>query len=382
MKCGLCLPHCPSYAVTGHEGDSPRGRIALMQGLSTGLIPAGERLQHHLDGCLGCRACEPVCPARVPYGQILDAGRAQLANARPAPGRRWRLRFTVSAPGQALLRLTRALWQGLHLHRLARALGGYRAGRLGRWLSLLPRRALDVPALPAATADRGEVVLFAGCTGRSLDGEALDATRKVLQALGFRPRLVDGCCGALLTHAGDAAGGAAQARAAGQALAGSAPIISIATGCGAQLAEHPDADVRGRVVDALQFVRQHWPAGLQLQALKGTVSLHLACSQRNVLKRRDDLGWLAQVLPGAQWRELDPSQQCCGAAGHHLLEHPRVADRHLAPKLEALQAQRPDWVVSSNIGCSLHLAGGLRRADLSSPTVVHPLVLLARHWPC
>ena len=63
VKCGLCLPHCPTYALSRHEADSPRGRIALAQGLASGLIAATPRVTAHLDGCLSCRACEAVCPA-------------------------------------------------------------------------------------------------------------------------------------------------------------------------------------------------------------------------------------------------------------------------------------------------------------------------------
>src|SRR3546814_20824056 len=62
VKCGLCLPHCPTYQETRNEADSPRGRIMLMQGLASGMIGHSDSLQSHLDGCLSCRSCERVCP--------------------------------------------------------------------------------------------------------------------------------------------------------------------------------------------------------------------------------------------------------------------------------------------------------------------------------
>src|SRR5579859_3668385 len=78
VKCALCLPHCPTYKVARDEGESPRGRIALMQGLATGKLDATPRLAAHLDHCLACRACEAVCPAEVPYGKLIDAARLEL----------------------------------------------------------------------------------------------------------------------------------------------------------------------------------------------------------------------------------------------------------------------------------------------------------------
>ncbi len=78
VKCALCLPHCPTYRQSLDEGESPRGRIALMQGLATGALEITPALSGHLDRCLACRACEAVCPAEVPYGKLIDAARALL----------------------------------------------------------------------------------------------------------------------------------------------------------------------------------------------------------------------------------------------------------------------------------------------------------------
>ena len=91
VKCGLCLPRCPTYLETQHEADSPRGRIALIQGLAAGRVLLSPTLEQHLDGCLSCRACESVCPAQVPYGRVLDGGRELLAQQRPARVRALRL---------------------------------------------------------------------------------------------------------------------------------------------------------------------------------------------------------------------------------------------------------------------------------------------------
>ena len=108
VKCGICLPHCPTYRVTQNEADSPRGRIMLMQGLATGMLGAEPALQAHLDGCLTCRACEAVCPAEVPYGELIDSVREVLQEIQPTRNRVARLMARVLV-NKSMLFLTAAL---------------------------------------------------------------------------------------------------------------------------------------------------------------------------------------------------------------------------------------------------------------------------------
>src|SRR2546426_12422175 len=83
VHCGLCLASCPTFSILGTEMDSPRGRIMLIKSLAEGRIALTESTKAHLDLCLGCRACETVCPSGVPYGQLIEAGRAEIERERP-----------------------------------------------------------------------------------------------------------------------------------------------------------------------------------------------------------------------------------------------------------------------------------------------------------
>src|SRR3989442_4873299 len=78
VHCGICLPQCRTYRVMGEEMDSPRGRLYLMRAAAEGRIGLTETFGHHLDLCLGCRACESACPSGVPFGSLLEATRAQF----------------------------------------------------------------------------------------------------------------------------------------------------------------------------------------------------------------------------------------------------------------------------------------------------------------
>lgn len=389
VKCGLCLPHCPTYQLTRHEGDSPRGRISLMQGLASGMLTDGLVLERHLDGCLGCRACEKVCPAKVPYGELIDAGRAELARLRPERTRLTRLmgRLLGSRPALGLLRTGLRLYQVLGLQALLRRFHLLGAGRLARLESLLPER-LQAPRHPASGGTI-PAQLFAGCVGSAVDQATLNAMREVLARCGvaLTEPARQTCCGALQQHNGLPDQARGQVLRNLEAFAGSAPVIFAASGCGATLLEYarlsPDpraADFVRRVRDPQAFVALHWPADLRLQPLAARVLLHLPCSQRNVVGGGEHIPALLRRIPGLEITALDETQRCCGAAGSYFITEPDTADALLERKLDAVAAQKPDYIVSSNIGCSLHLAGGLRRRGLRVP-VVHPLQLLAQQLP-
>jgi len=76
VHCGLCLTSCPTYQQTGIEGESPRGRIFLLDQIAAHPGLLDEQIYRHLDDCLDCRACEEVCPAHVPTGHLVDEFRA------------------------------------------------------------------------------------------------------------------------------------------------------------------------------------------------------------------------------------------------------------------------------------------------------------------
>ena len=60
------------------------------------------------------------------------------------------------------------------------------------------------------------------------------------------------------------------------------------------------------------------------------------------------------------------------------LTQPEMAARLRAAKLGHVKSTMPAILATSNIGCALHLAAGLRETGLDIIEVVHPVVLLAR----
>lgn len=393
VKCGLCLPHCPTYTRTRHEGDSPRGRISLMQGLATGALPLTPGLEAHLDGCLACRACERVCPAKVPYGQLIDEGRALMAAQRPQRARTTRIAGALLSSTAALRIIAALLWlyRASGLQALVRRAGVLGRGRLARLESLLPaRRRVRAPAR-AVAAPRGSVSLFTGCVGRLLDDETLASAQRLFERFGYRVDRPAGqtCCGAIHEHGGlpDAARHNIERNL--RAFGNSQAIVHSASGCGATLIDYPRLQPDSgaaqqfalRLQDLCAALLARWPEDLQLRPLRARVAVHLPCTQRNVLGGVEQIYALLRRIPQLEIVDLDPTQRCCGAAGMYFVTQPQMADALLEQKLAGAQRLQPDYIVSTNIGCALHIAGGLRRRESDGPEVLHPATLIARQLP-
>lgn len=200
VQCGLCLPYCPTYRLDRNEAESPRGRIALARALADGSLPVTALAYAHLDHCLGCRRCEPVCPAGVDYGALLLETRREQRVRRHTS---WRQISTE--------------WLAARPRLLDRLFGAYRTFYLllPKWLPRPPpaRMTIATPTLQSSNAtasgsptDPRTASLFRGCIARCYDAGVHDALHRLCAATGIALIEPDTqtCCGALHAHAGNA----------------------------------------------------------------------------------------------------------------------------------------------------------------------------------
>lgn len=408
VHCGFCLPTCPTYAELGQEPDSPRGRIYLIKALADGRLDLTDSVAEHLSLCLGCRACESACPSGVPYGHLIEAGRAELEARRP--GSVWRrlvrrVAFAGLLPRPALLRAVAAglrLYQRSGLQRLVRASGVLRplSARLAASEALLPAlppagRGGPLPeVVPARGSRRARVGFIHGCVQDAVFRTHNEATLRCLARQGAEvvvPR-AQGCCGALHAHAGEPELARTLARSTIVAFeaAGVETVVVNAAGCGAHLKAYGhllrgDPAWAGRaaafarqVVDATEFLARAPLVG-PLGPLPLRATYHDPCHLAHGQNVRAEPRALLRAVPGLELVELGEAEMCCGSAGIYNLTEPEMAQRLLERKLGHVEATGATTVVTANPGCILQLAAGLA-ARGRAVEVLHVVEVLDRAY--
>ncbi len=395
VQCGLCLPYCPTFRLTGDETASPRGRLTAMSAVAEGLATVDGVFEEMMGFCLQCRACEAVCPSLVPFGRAMEGARAEVAAQRPTPGRRARhagLGLLGSRVAVKLATLGAAAGQRLGAHRWLPA-------RLSRGLAGLRRLPLRQETVrngdwPAHGEEHGVAALLAGCV---MDTWFLDvhvATIQVLRRAGYRVVVPRGqtCCGALAAH--DGAAGQAERLAArnAAAFAGYDVVVTNSAGCGAHLkdlaergpgnfaplpATSPPDSIRQRrekPCDVTEVVAAAIADGrLPILPPNGqAVALQDPCHLRHAQRITAEPRAVLRAA-GYEVRETDPAGLCCGAAGVYSLLRPATSAELGERKAAQVRATGATIVASANPGCEMqlraHLGAGYR--------IAHPIELYA-----
>ena len=379
VACGLCLPHCPTYRLTGEESASPRGRITAMRAVSDGVATVDDTFASFMDLCLVCRACEDVCPSHVPFGRMMERARVQVEPLRTRRARfvRW-LGLDVVLPHPLVLRVATAL-QPIARPFLRR-----------RIRALIPRHASPFARLPRETTPtegvdvRGTVAVLSGCVQDRWFHEVNRATIRVLARNGWRvlvPR-EQRCCGALGAHNGRLDMARRLARRNAAAFAGVDHVLVNAAGCSAHMKDYGELEEGTSlpVRDLMEFLAEEGLTEAPTEPLTdGTIAYHDACHALRAQHIREQPRAVLRRIPGVQIVEIRDGDRCCGAAGLYNVMEPETSGRLMQEKAEALRDSGARVIASANPGCSIQIAAGLRQLRVDAE-VVHPVQLLDRAY--
>jgi len=397
IRCGFCLPTCPTYLETFTETSGPRGRISLIKSVAEeriDLLSAG--FVEQMEQCLDCRACEAVCPSGVRYGQLVETARTQIQKARepdltPAARRMRALllgtlfrRLDVLRGLASLVRFA----QRTHLTALAGAFG------LGEAAKLAPR--IDdrffVPRDQRYPAEKpaGVAFLHAGCVAQVAFARVHEASVRLLVRAGLSVVVPSdqGCCGAIAVHAGDMPLGRdlAKRNIAAFERSGADVYVVNAAGCGSALKEYGElfahdpqwAERARKFSQRVRDITEVLDAMDLAPPKRGIVvdvtyqePCHLAHAQRVTAAPRR----LLAKIPGLRLLEMSESSVCCGSAGIYNLTQPAMAARLQRRKIENVARTGATIVATANPGCALQVSAGLRAAG-SDVRVAHVVELL------
>ncbi|TIC84497.1 (Fe-S)-binding protein [Nocardioides sp. GY 10127] len=341
ISCGFCLPACPTYALTQDERSSPRGRITLMRALEEGRLDERDPvLVEQASQCLGCRACETVCPAGVQYGQLLEQWRDHQWQGKDDP--------LIARAARAAMKVTPAITAAGTVRGAARTTGAAQEGKLHLMLGCAERATF--PGISRAAV--------------KLLGDAVDVPSG------------QGCCGAVLGHNGDKEGGEEMARRLGDVMPGT--VVTTSGGCGAHLAHGIGRERVKEISEVLLelFSAPDAPAlsTLTVDGRPARIGLQDSCQLRNglgvTLPPRELIGRVGEYV------ELGSSGRCCGAAGTYSLLRKKESRAILDMHVDEVEAADLDYWVSLNVVCHQQLITGIRKRKLKTK-VVHLAELLA-----
>jgi glycolate oxidase iron-sulfur subunit len=368
VHCGFCTATCPTYLLLGDERDSPRGRIYMMKSMFEG-APVTQETRHHLDRCLTCRSCETTCPSGVEYGHLVDLGRLVVEQKAPRPVAqqlvRWGLRQVLPYRSRfgPLLKLGQA------------------------FRPLLPqvlKQHVPLPStkLMAPKSQHKRVMLsLPGCAQASAAPNTDIAAAQVLDQLKITLKVLhkSGCCGAVNHHLNAHEKALDQARhnidlVWPELQAGAEALVITASGCGAALQEYgymlrddlAYADKAKQVSEAakdiVEILGQENLSSVKAKLTKakaksiGKVAVHCPCTQQHAMQLPYKVKALLDEL-GLDTAATENDHLCCGSAGTYSLLQPDLSHQLRNQKLKDLSVDKPQLIVTANIGCQLHLAG-------------------------
>ncbi|MBX2824205.1 MAG: glycolate oxidase subunit GlcF [Gammaproteobacteria bacterium] len=367
VHCGFCLATCPTYNLLGDELDSPRGRIYQIKQVLEGHEATTSTLTH-LDRCLTCRNCETTCPSGVEYGHLVDIGRRVVEDK-------------VQRPlGERLLRwgLLKFLPYRTRITPLV---------RLGQWVrpilpavlskSIPARRPTTETAAVRNTPLTRRMLVLGGCVQPSLAPETNAAAERVLSRLGIE--LVElpaaGCCGAINFHLNDQTTALDFMRRNIDAWwpeieNGAEALVMTASGCGSMVSEYGhllenDADYRDKAAtisdrcrDLAEILDNENLAALKVNSEGvGPVAYHPPCTLQHGQKLTGVAERILSQL-GFELTAVPDSHTCCGSAGTYSITQKKLSNSLREQKIRNLESGQPEMLVTSNIGCQLHLQSG------------------------
>jgi len=408
VRCGRCRTVCPVFAEVKNETVAPRGHVFMVQMLRDGVVKPGADVYERLSNCLLCETCSAFCPSGIDIHELNAAARSFITENQANPAKRFVFDTLWTSP--TLLRASTALMWGAHstgLTKLARSLGLTRmlpgdlpkAERILDRVPFLSARDRLADVTPAEGKQKFRVVYFLGCATNLLRPEVALATVKVLSRYGCEVIIPKDlrCCG--LPHIANGKMSTARSLVLHNfdvmSRCGADYIVTDCASCSSALSEKNVKFVLGqeeleapltqsvnKVMDLTAFLVNviGINPGELVKRSEVRVTYHDPCHLAKAQNITKEPRQLLRSIAGVELIEMSEADRCCGGSGTFALTHYDMSMKILDKKMASIKTTACDTVATCCPSCSMQLAHGLKRNQLSG-RVLHPVELLAQTLP-
>ena len=345
VHCGFCLATCPTYKLLNDERDSPRGRIYLVKSMLEGNDFSANSIKH-LDRCLTCKSCETTCPSGVEYTKLIDIGRE-------------------------LFEQKRALWQKIYRYALRKFLT---TPLLFNPIGMFFKHSQITTKTLKPQQKKTTILLLNGCVQNILAPNINHNIKNILAKLNYKciESAQSHCCGAIDQHLSASAAAKKKIKRNIDKWyellnSGIEHILSSASGCGVMIKNYSTMFLKDSiyykkallVVSKTQDIAQFLATQdlTKFNTKKVNICYHEPCT----MQHGQQLGGLVESILtklGYKLTAVKDSHLCCGSAGTYSILQKKLSQKLKTEKLKNLQATNPQIIVTSNIGCLMHLQKG------------------------
>ena len=405
MHCGMCLPTCPTYELTGLEKHSPRGRIRMIKAVADGELPITDNFVDSINYCLDCQACETACPAGVKYGQLVEAARHHIEAENIEAGKvplikkialNW---IFIDLKRLRLIRFFMNIYQKIGLQTFVQKI------RLLKLISTklheLSFMAPDIKnvssksnSFPINDKKNIKVGIVTGCVQDVFFRDVNIDTETVFRINGyevFTPKDQQ-CCGSVHGHNGDLKTAKILAKKMIDTFEKAEVdfVVLNSAGCGSFMKEyhHLLADDQeyadkakvfvNKVKDVSEILVEHgWTPSDKELDLK--VTYHEPCHLVHAQQIHQQPRELINGIKGIKFYELPESTWCCGSAGIYNITHYEDSMKLLERKMENIANTDAEYVVTGNPGCMIQLIYGAKKFN-KNVKILHPITLIRKSY--
>ncbi len=399
IRCGYCLPTCPTYVIANTEGSVARGRNFLTRLIFEKQADLNKDSKNILYECLLCGACVDNCAPNVNTPYIMMSARQEFIRQKGQPKiQKFVFRELLLHPR----RFTRAmklaaLGKRTRISNLAQALKifswmGKNIATMEDLLKTLPKKFLrerldEVPESP--DSNKPTVGYFVGCGINFAFPDVGMATLRVLARSNFPIKVLENyCCGLPAAGYGDLETAQELARRNIEIFEQSDcdVIISECGSCSSFLSEYrellkndPEWSLRAenivkKIQDVNVFLNEQNIFENKKISNNLTVTYHDPCHLSHYMKITREPRELIQQIDGIQFKEAKEANWCCGGAGTYNVAHPDISKQILQRKMNNVTETGAQILLTSCPGCMVQLSYGARK--FKTPVQVKHIVEL------